>query len=276
MTEQHPAQARNIVFFVAAVLFFGNLFGYYFYSANGFGGLAFILSPIVMALGLRAFAGDGWRDAGFRLNLRGNIGVYGVAFLLFPILMGGTLGLGWLIGDVVFQPGAGTALIGTFAISLPFIFAVAFFEEVGWRGYLEPRLKAVGVPAVQRHLSVGLVWAAWHIGYILSHPEDYNHLSTLQLIVLTLVGISAMSVIYGAMRTVTVSVCPAMIVHGMGNLLAWPMVDGAAVLIETPLVFAARADSLLMIAALLVGAGFALRWEMRCEQKLAEQRNSEL
>lgn len=184
--------------------------------------------------------------------------------------MGGILGLGWLVGDVVFQPGTGTALIGTFAISLPFIFAAAFFEEVGWRGYLEPRLKAFGVPTVRRHLLVGLVWAAWHIRYILSHPEDYSHLPPPQLIVLTLVGISAMSVIYGAIRTVTQSVWPAVIVHGMGNLLAWPMEDGAAVLVETPMVFAARADSLLMIAALLVVAGFALRWEMRCEN-LAEQ-----
>lgn len=51
MTEQHPAQARNIVIFISGVLFFGNIFGYYFYSANGFGGLAFILSPFVMAMG---------------------------------------------------------------------------------------------------------------------------------------------------------------------------------------------------------------------------------
>jgi len=262
MAEHRPARMRNIVIFVVGVLLLGNIFGLYFDVLDGFGEMAFILSPIVLALALRTFAGDGWADAGFGLHLRGNLGIYAFASLLYPVLMGGALGLGVLSGDVVFQPGARPALVGAMLVSIPAVFAFAFFEEVGWRGYLEPRLAAFGVPAPRRHFFVALVWAPWHLGYIFSHPENYSNVWLPLLLILTLVTIGAMSVIYGVTRTMTASLWPAVIAHAMGNLIAWPMLDGGHVTIETPLLFAARTDSLLVLAALLVIAGFALRWNL--------------
>lgn len=76
----------------------------------------------------------------------------------------------------------------------------------------------------------------------------------------------------GVMCVVSANVWPDVIVHTMGNLLAWPMTDGAAMLVETPLLFAARSDDLPLIAALLVVAGFALRWETRHEQNLTARK----
>ncbi|MGB7305026.1 MAG: hypothetical protein WBD13_12160, partial [Burkholderiaceae bacterium] len=88
--------------------------------------------------------GDGWADAGFGLRACGNIDVYGIAILLFPALMVGAIGLGVVTGGITILPGAGVALIATMATSLSLIFLFAFFEEAGWRGYLEPRLGAPG------------------------------------------------------------------------------------------------------------------------------------
>ena len=49
----------------------------------------------------------------------------------------------------------------------------------------------------------------------------------------------------------------------MGNQLAWPMTDGAIVTIEMSHLYAPRPDSLLVLAALLLGAGFALHWNSK-------------
>ncbi|MGB7301823.1 MAG: hypothetical protein WBD34_21085 [Burkholderiaceae bacterium] len=144
MAEHRHARRRNILVFVVGVLFLANLFGFYFHATDALGGLGFIVSPILLALALRAFAGDGWADAGFGLRACGNIDVYGIAILLFPALMVGAIGLGVVTGGITILPGAGVALIATMATSLSLIFLFAFFEEAGWRGYLEPRLGAPG------------------------------------------------------------------------------------------------------------------------------------
>ena len=263
MDKHRPASSRNIAIFIAGVLLLGNLFGFYFYALDGLGGLGFILSPALLAFGLRAFAGDGWGDSGFGLHLRDNLVVYGVAILLFPVLLGFATGLGVLTGNVTFLSGAAVSMFKTMAASLPIIFLFAFFEEVGWRGYLEPRLSALGVPALRRHLFVALIWMPWHLGYILSHPEDHGHLPMPLLLILTLIATAAMAVIYGSARLLTASIWPAVIMHTIGNSLAWAMNDSPAVSVNAPLIYAARPDSLLVLTGLLVVALFALRWETR-------------
>ena len=118
------------------------------------GALLFVLSPLLMAVGLRTLGREGWADAGLRLGRER--GWYAVALLLFPVLFVVPVVLGALIGDVHVAPGAAERFAVLFATGLVARLTFAAFEEFGWRGYLEPRLAALGVPALRRHLAVGV------------------------------------------------------------------------------------------------------------------------
>lgn len=70
--------------------------------------------------------------------------------------------------SLVLITGHGTAPVGmeTF-LSLPFTFLFVALvgggldEEVGWRGFAQPRLQML-VPALPASLIIGLVWSLWH------------------------------------------------------------------------------------------------------------------
>jgi len=47
----------------------------------------FIVAPVLAWLVLRAFMGDGWRDAGLRPLIKKNLRWYGVATLIYPAVI---------------------------------------------------------------------------------------------------------------------------------------------------------------------------------------------
>ena len=69
------------------------------------GALVFVLSPLLLAVGLRTIGREGWADAGLRLGRER--AWYAVALLLFPVLFAVPILLGALTGDVHVAPGAG-------------------------------------------------------------------------------------------------------------------------------------------------------------------------
>ena len=130
------------------------------------------MSPLLLAVGLRTIGREGWADAGLRLGRER--GWYAVALLLFPVLFAVPVVLGALTGDVHVAPGAAERFAALFATGLVARLTFAAFEEFGWRGYLEPRLAALGVPALRRHLAVGVLWAVWHVPYIVAFGDGYT------------------------------------------------------------------------------------------------------
>ena len=97
-------------------------------------------------------------------------------------------------------------------INIPF----AFGEEVGWRGWLLPVLRPLGVwPAL---LLSGAFWGLWHaplilLGYNFAEP---NLLGVLMMII----GCTLMGVLLGWTRLHTASVWPAVLGHGAFNASA--------------------------------------------------------
>ena len=207
------------------------------------GALVFLTGPLLMAVLLRGFGGDGWADAGLRL---GALRWYPFAFLIFPVTFGLILGGGALTGSIELSGTLG-ALLAAAALELAPRLVFAGFEEWGWRGYLEPRLAALGVPDLRRHFLVGLTWAAWHIPYIMTTP-GYSELPPVVFAPLVLGGVMAMAVVYGQLRRASGSVWPVVIAHGIGNVFAFPLVFGGFAEFEHPALLATRPENLLFIA----------------------------
>jgi membrane protease YdiL (CAAX protease family) len=93
-------------------------------------------------------------------------------------------------------------------------------EEVGMRGYLQPRLMSLGrTPAL---LVVGLVFATWHMPLIFLAPAQANFPTGNLLLFFPLFygSIVAASFIFGYLRIYTGSVWPASIGHSVHNA-AW-------------------------------------------------------
>ena len=98
----------------------------------------------------------------------------GAGLLLWPLIVplavyGAAYGAAWVAGLAYWSPGGGRWTTGTQIVlnllvnlSVLGVFGTftALGEELGWRGYLQPRLDAAGV----RHsvAVVGLAWAAFH------------------------------------------------------------------------------------------------------------------
>ncbi|UZN02663.1 CPBP family intramembrane glutamic endopeptidase [Cellulomonas sp. S1-8] len=226
-------------------------------KATSPGALLFVLGPVLMAVALRTLGREGWADAGLRLGHRRRW--YLVTALMFPVLTAVVVAVGLLSGGM--SPGSGgLSLLVTLTVAglVPRLLFAAF-EEWGWRGYLEPRLAALGVPPLRRHLAVGALWAVWHVPYIVAMGSQYTELHLAVQLPLFVLACLAMAVIWGVARDRTGSVWPAVLGHGVANAIAYPLLDPAVVTIDTPLVLAARPEGLVMLALLVATAAVVQR-----------------
>lgn len=88
-----------------------------------------------------------------------------------------------------------------------------FGEELGWRGYLLPRLLPLG--QWRALILSGIIWGAWHAPIIaLGHNyPSHPRLGVLAMIVLCVL----LGILFGWLRLQTGSVWPAVIAHGALN-----------------------------------------------------------
>ena len=106
-------------------------------------------------------------------------------------------------------------------------------EEIGWRGYLLPRLATLGVRRAL--LLSGLLHGIWHLPVMLLtylyHPVG----SRLVVVPMFLVAVTALGVFYGWLRLQTDSIWPAVLAHSAHNVaVAWMsgLMIGNAVVIQ--------------------------------------------
>lgn len=170
---------------------------------------------------------------------------------------------------VTLPAGLADAVIN-FAINLVIVtvtFALA--EEVGFRGYLLPRLSAL---TRNRALAVtGLVHAAWHLPLIFLTPLYHSDGSMLIVLPLFVGTIVAAGFFCGDLRLATGSVWPASIAHAVHNV-AWGLLAGftvasAPVLVEEYL----SGDNGAFVLLTTVVAAVWLRWWLRRRAAGSEQ-----
>lgn len=190
-------------------------------STEGLGILLWIVTPTLVALLLRAFAGDGWADFGLKPNFRGNGIWYLFALLVYPVLTTLVLAIGGGLQWISF-PGLSLAtlaiIVQTFALAAIPQFIKNIFEEAAWRGYLTPKVDSLGLTAYGGHLLVGLIWGAWHITYYLyfldrTLLQGFTTLPVAAFIPLAIAVMMVWAIVYGEIRLLTGSIWPVVLMH---------------------------------------------------------------
>ena len=271
------ATVRNLVVFTAVVLGCGWL-GRGLDLAMGapdgetLGMLLWLVAPALTALLLRTFAGDGWRDAGFQLDLNGRTRFYAAALLIFPGVTVLTILIGVSIGLTSVPSLSAAALVtiaqGFAAGALP-QFVKNIFEESAWRGYLAPKIyQALELTGYGGHLLVGLIWGAWHIPYYLFFLDrsTLDLFTTMPLAVWIPWSIGVMvvwAIVYGELYLLTRSIWPAVLMHMAEDAFVNPLLLEGHVIIERGADWLVSPVNGLVSVALFAAVGWVLRRRRR-------------
>jgi membrane protease YdiL (CAAX protease family) len=224
-------RARQGLIIFAVFLIPLSLFGYWFYINNNDLPLNIPVLPMMFAPGLasiitRLLRHEGFADVSFRRrDMRlGNTLLFSYGF---PIVVGiVAYGFAFLSGLAKFAPpsmplaegsplakfGAGLALAGTLGVLLSLFTSTG--EEVGWRGYLLPRMIQARIP--QPILVTSLIWGVWHLPVVFAgvYAMSPSHwLTAFNLMVVTV----AIGAILAWLRIGTGSIWPCIILHATWN-----------------------------------------------------------
>jgi uncharacterized protein len=265
--NQNSKIKRNIVIYIIGVLCLATIGGAVTASGNDIGGLIFIISPILMMVVLRFFGGDGWNDAGLSLHIKDSWQWYLFSLLVYPIIMTMVIMLGVILGVTKINGNLNSLLpvfIAGFAGQLIPRIIFAVFEEWGWRGYLEPRFVALGVPDTQRHLFVGAVWALWHFPLVLSTP--YTEIPYAIFFPFFVVAILLTAIVYGQLRKASGTVWTSVVMHGIGNAFGWAILENNLLTFNNKLLANPTPESIVSIV--IIGV---LGWWMLYKRKTKVQ-----
>jgi membrane protease YdiL (CAAX protease family) len=228
MTTANRKQAiRNIIIFtllVNGLAWLGPILGGD-PTTPGPGFLLWGIAPLVSALVMKFLFRDRV-SLGFRPALKGNGRWYALSVLAYPVTIAVVLALGLLMGATTISTFTLPAFVTTMLPLAVTYFIFAFTEEVGWRGYLAPRVYGLN-DSLLGHVLVGVIWASWHFPYL---RELWAHTSEglVTLLPRLVLGAIVFAVVYGEIRIRTGSVWPAVLMHWMGNTFANTLLAGFA------------------------------------------------
>ena len=223
----------------------------------------FIVAPLLTWLVLRAFMGDGWRDAGLRPLIKKNLRWYGMATLIYPAVIAVTLLIGELLGWIDVQI-RWTDYFAGFGIFVVAEFVKNFFEESSWRGYLTARLLSLNIKDVWLYLIVGVVWCSWHWPYFFYFikPERLFALfpyDKVTFCVLALMSCTLLTVIYTEIFRLTGSIWPGVWMHAIEDTTIYSLMYDKHIFIETGKDILISPVSGIIPCLLYLGVGLSLR-----------------
>ena len=222
-------------------------------TSNGTSGMGiFIAAPVVAWIVLRAFMGDGWRDAGLRPLIKKNLRWYRVATLIYPMVIALTLLIGELFGWLKVQIRWADYLSG-FGIFVVAEFVKNFFEESSWRGYLTARL-----------LIVGVVWCSWHWPYFFYFlkPEQLFAVfpyDKVTFCIMALVCCISWTVMYTELFRLTKSIWAGVWMHAIEDATINSLIYDKHIFIETGKEILISPVSGIIPCLLYLGVGLWLR-----------------
>jgi uncharacterized protein len=193
---------------------------------SGYGlAAAWSFTPTVAALIMllvvtrEGYSREGWKSLGLhRLGLN----VWWIAFGVTLLITVAASAIVWatpLASLVVPEGGILNSVVINFLITfLLLVFTFSLGEEIGMRGYLQPRLMSLG--RTRALLVVGLVWGTWHMPLYYFVAKLFPVGNVLLFVPLFYGTIVAASFIFGYLRIYTGSTWPAAIAHSVHNS-AW-------------------------------------------------------
>ncbi|MFC2054569.1 type II CAAX prenyl endopeptidase Rce1 family protein [Chloroflexota bacterium] len=193
-------------------------------TSPGLGFLIWGIAPILVSLLMRAVTRD-WSDLGARPAIRKNVRWYLVSLLVYPIAIALALFIGSLISASSISQFSMGSYIQAALPAMVIFFFFALFEEVGWRGYLAPKMYSLGINVYVAHALVAVVWASWHLPFI-SELSTYTTEGLATYIPRFYLGAFAFSIVYGEIRMITATFWPAVLMHWVGNTIANSLLAG--------------------------------------------------
>lgn len=188
-----------------------------------------MFTPAIGSLLTRLVTKEGMADSMLRLNIKENVKYYLLAIALPIIYAAAEDVLNVVIMGTKFDPNAAFELAGVsavgytasiffnIAISLT-MFPIFLGEELGWRGYLFPKLKTVmNRPAA--YVICGIIWGVWHTPAIidgLNFGKDYMGYPYMGVLLMCLFCIGT-GIIFTWLTEKTNSVYPAAFAHAVNN-----------------------------------------------------------
>lgn len=232
------------------------------------GALVWLVSPALAGILLRAFGGDGWKDAGFGLNLRSGGWIwYLVAILVYPLAALLTFGLAIVTGAISaagFSAQGFGAYLSAVGVMVAGSLIKNIFEEFAWRSYLTPRLEAAKVPRLLNHLIVGILWWTWHLSYYAYYLDKatLNSFMTTSLPVFLALGLISLiptAILFGELQLASKSTWPAFILHNLINGLSMPLIINGFIKVNPPLgTFLTPTNEGILTSLLLGAAGLII------------------
>lgn len=188
-----------------------------------------MFTPAIGSLLTRLVTKEGMANSLLRLNFKGN-GKYYLLAVAIPLVYTALEDvLNIIIMGTKFDPNAAFELAGVsavgytaavfFNISISLaMFPIYLGEELGWRGYLFPKLKTVmNRPAA--YIVCGIIWGVWHTPAIidgLNFGKEYAGYPYAGILLMCLFCISA-GIIFTWLTEKTNSVYPAAFAHAVNN-----------------------------------------------------------
>lgn len=230
----------------------------------GMSGFLYMMTPalavLVMMLAVTrdGYSRQGWAKLGLhKLGLRGWIPA--VLIPIIPLSLG--YGIVWALGLVTLDVPADFQGFAWKSVPLILLFALAkstlmesLGEELGWRGYLLPRL--LGLGERKATLLNGIIHGIWHFPILLLSSEYHDGEKLWIVLPFTVLSTMFLAPVISMLRLRTGSVWPASLMHTSHNL-CWLVLST---------IFASRSESSVYLAGDLglIGIVFyaGLTWYM--------------
>jgi membrane protease YdiL (CAAX protease family) len=176
--------------------------------------VALMCIPGCLSIVLRLILKSGYEDVSFRIG-KGRYYVYAVAIPFLLVLLTGLVSAAIDIRQFSLVSLEQLIQLSPVLLSVLVLGLIgAFGEELGWRGFLLPKLVSGGVK--NPYLVSGLVWASWHLPLI-AYGGFYQTDYTLLMALIYGLGIIVMSFVFSELRMRSGSVWVATIAHTAHN-----------------------------------------------------------